>query len=226
MGFISDITGSSQRKDARRYAEAQRTELKSGYDLAKPAITGGYAKAHESIKPFVDSGVKANQLYTDTLGINGGEARDAAQEIYMTDDVLTKLRELDLKRTGRANNSVGRFNSGVGAAADSLVRLGNYTNWQDRLKGESDKGGQFALEDARLNVGEGTDLAGLEYGYGQQRAGITGQEGTNVAGSRGVLGNNLLALGSVITSGMTPGKSGTSAFGNMARGVNDLLKIA
>ncbi len=159
--FIKTLTGSAQRADARRGAAQQRAELQSGYDLAKPAITSGYARGRESIRPFVQSGAKANQLYTDTLGINGGEARDAAQEIYMTDDVLTKLRELDLKRTGRAQNSVGRFNSGVGAAADAQVRLTGYGGWQDRLKGESDRGGQFALEDTRRNVGEVTDTAPL-----------------------------------------------------------------
>lgn len=228
-GFISDIassfTGSAARKDARRYAEMQRQELTSGYEKAKPLISTGYANARSSIAPFVASGAKANQLYTDTLGINGGQARDAAQEIYMTDDVLAKIRQRDLRAQGRSDNSRGRFDSGVGAQADAAVRLGAYGNWQDRLKGESDRGGQFALEDARLNVGEGTDLAGLEYGYGQQRAGITGQEGTNVGNSRGVLANNMLSLGSTLVSGFTPGKTGATPFGTMARGVNDLLKI-
>lgn len=223
--FIKTITGSAQRADARRGAAQQRAELQSGYDLAKPAIATGYARGRESIRPFVQSGQKANQLYSD-LVINGGEARDAAQEIYMTDDILTKLRQRDLKAAGRATNSVGRFNSGVGAAADAYVRDAGYERWLDRVKGESDRGGQFALEDARLNVGEGTDTAALEYGYGQQRAGITGQEASNVAASRGVLGQNLFALGSTLVGGFTPGKTGATPFGTMASGINNLLKNA
>jgi len=233
MGFIQDVSGASQRRDARAGAARQRTELQAGFDKAMPAITSGYLKAHESISPFLQAGVKANQLYSDTLGINGADARTAAQNIYMTDDILAKIRQADLKAQGRADNAVGRFDSGTGALADSAIRLKDYGGWQALLKGEGDKGGQFALSDAQLNAQEGNDVANLTYGNAQQMAGVTGQETTNVAGSRSILPQNLLSLGSVLVGGFTPGKSGATPFGSMAssigsgaRSINDLMRFA
>lgn len=226
MSFIKSFTGSQQRADARAGAAQQRTDLKAGYDLAKPALKSGYANAQAKLQPFIESGGKANQLYTDTLGVNGVDARGDAQDLYMSDEVLAKLRKLDLEAQGRADNSTGRFNSGVGAQADAAVRLKNYSNWQDRLKAEGDKGGQFATQSASLDAQEGESEAGLEYGYGQQRAGITGQEATNVAGSRSIGINNLINAAGVAVAGFTPGKSGATPFGSMSKGVNDLMKYA
>lgn len=226
MSFLKSLTGSQQRADARAGAAAQRADLESGYVKAMPALKAGYAGAISTIDPFVTSGVKANQMYQDTLGANGTEARDATQGIYLSDKVLGKLRQMDLEAQQRSDNANGRFNSGVGAEADATVRLKNYGNWQDRLKAEGDKGLQAAGAKAGFQAQEGESEAGLEYGYGQQRAGITGQEATNVAASRGIGVNNFMNLASLAISGFTPGKSGISPFGNVGSGINRMMMPA
>ena len=223
MGFISSFTGSQQRKDAKAGAAAQRTDLQAGYDKARPGLQAGYAAAKSTIDPFVTSGLKTNQMYQDTLGANGAEARDATQGIYFSDKVLSKLRQMDLEAQGRSDNAAGRFNSGVGAQADSAVRLRNYGNWQDRLKAEGDKGFQAAGLKAGLESQEGESVAGLDYGYGQQRAGITGQEYSNVAASRGIGVNNFMNLAALGINAFTPGKSGMSAAGSAFGSLNKML---
>lgn len=223
MGFLSSFTGSQQRKDARSTAKKSMAELASGYGLAKPAMLSGYQTASATLKPFLEGGTRANQLYYDTLGLNGLGARDTAQQIYLSDPVLAAIRTEDLKRQGRADNAAGRFNSGIGAKADAAIRLANYGGWQDRLKSESDRAGQFAGQQANLDYGYGGDLANLEYGYGQQRAGIKTNEGNAVAASRNVGINNLIGLAGTAANFFTPGKSGVSAAGNIIKGFNGML---
>jgi len=67
-----------------------------------------------------------------------------------------------------------------------------------------------------MTTGQG--LAGLDMALGQSNAGMH----MGMAGTRNAGWNNAMQFGGSLVSGMTPGESGQSPFGNMLTGLKHL----
>lgn len=78
----------------------------------------------------------------------------------------------------------------------------------------------YGQDQGNIAANRGSANANLTYGLGQQIAGNRINLGNAVADSRSTGINNLISLGSAVIGGFTPGRYGTSAFGNMKNAIS------
>ena len=195
MSFWGSFTGSSQRKDLRR-AQAQATQhLDQGYSDARSDYTG----AIESYQPYVESGTKSQSFYDDLLGLNGSEARAAAQGTLTSDPLfqgqLAQSSNAMLRHLNARGSSVG----GKAALAGQRVLQQTYGDWLDRYQG----GGAQGLNATNAMAGYRADRGDLAWGHGTTIAGNAISHGNAMAQSRGILSNNLLKIAEIGVNAMT-----------------------
>jgi hypothetical protein len=183
--------------------------LRDGAARARPL----YAQARGVWDQQRTQPMRANDAYYNTLGLNGAGARSETQGLYESDDILSRLRQQDLIATQRNQNASGRFNSGVGAAADAQVRLRNYGNWQNQLGalGADERGmreratgavssiyGQEAGAETQLGQNlaqnEQWTAGGIAGAYGNE-GNAWGQWGQGTAANANTLAQNLIGVG-------------------------------
>lgn len=199
MGFFSGLMDAFTGKGARRDLDRGISAVNANTGQATSAIRQGAAQAQGFLSPYREQGGAAFRLYGDTLGLGGAEARSAAQDLYTSDPLLQKQRELDQKRQGWAFNARGAYGAPAHALAESRANLENYGNWQNRLAGVGEAGQQAATTSAGIAEREGQGVAGA---YGQssgQLANLYGQR----AQTQNALAQNLIGLGSLGVSAMT-----------------------
>lgn len=192
MGFLQDLTGSSARK-ALRNAKAQADQqLQAGYDQAQPY----YNQAYDLYTPYAQSGGQANQLYADTLGLNGADAQKTAESTYFNDPVQQQILNDKSNALLRQLNARGDTYGARAALAGNRVALQNFGDWQSKLQGFGQQGlaatgAQSAIRSGQgdLRYALGTTQAGNEINYGNARA-----QASNI----GI--NNLLGIAKVATS--------------------------
>ena len=193
--WLSAFTGSAGKKAINSSYNQANAAYDQGNVHARADIDKGYAEGKGYIDPIVQSGGAGGKMYRDTLGINGAEARSAAQGTYLSDDVLARIREQGIQRSGQVSNSAGGYNSGAGALADSRVNLENYGNWQNRLAGQEARGDQAAGLGANLAYNTGQSQADREMSYASAKAGAAVGKGAALATNENTGINNLLKLG-------------------------------
>lgn len=186
MGFFSDLFGGSQRKDIRNAKRKSDAELQSGYDEAQPY----YEQAFDALTPFAQSGVQANTLYTQALGLGTPEERNAAQNIYFSDPGFNRMMEQSSNALLRNLNARGQSVGGKANLAAARVASENYGGWLDRINNLGQQGGQFASGQSSIRMGQGD----MRYGLGATRAGQETNYGNAIAQSRTTGINNLLNI--------------------------------
>ena len=224
MSFFSVLTGGNQKRRINQSYDAANAAYGTANTNAKGYLDTGYNTAKGYIDPIIQSGQAGGKLYQDTLGINGADARTAAQGIYNSDDMLAQQRALDLKRSGRVQNASGSFNSGTAALADSRVRLQDYGNWQNRLQGEEGRGDQAAGMGANLATNNAAQQAAREEGYGSAMAGSAIGQGAALSANDNTGINNLIKIGGTVLGGFTPvsggyGQPTQTAWGNFGNAI-------
>ncbi len=204
--------GEGARRSYTQYGGEARRDLAEGYVNSEPL----YDAARGVWEQQRTQPMKANDAYYDTLGLNGAGARQATQGLYESDDILSRLRQQDLIATQRNQNASGRFNSGVGAAADAQVRLRNYGNWQNQLGtlGADERGmreratgavssiygtqaaarTQLGQNLAQNNQWTGSGIGGSYTNQGNQDAAAWGQWGQGTAANANTFAQNLLGV--------------------------------
>jgi hypothetical protein len=203
MSFLKALSGSKQKGLINSSYATANAQYDKSNELAKGELDQGYQGA----KGYIDAGNEGaqagGQMYRDTLGINGADARSAAQGVYLSDDILARTRAEDLKRSGRNYNAAGSFNSGAAALAGERVRDATYGNWQNRLQGEEARGDQYTMAGVNNENARGMNQANREMSYGSARAGSAIGQGAALAANANTGVNNLMKLGGLAVSAFT-----------------------
>lgn len=186
MGWLDAFTGKAQQK-ALTAANAQaNAALDSGYGESKDY----YNEAYDNLTPYAQQGQQGSKMYMDLLGLNGAEARAAAQGIITSDPQWSGKMAQDSNAVLRMMNSRGAGAGGAAALAGQRVLTQNYGNAMDRYGQLGQQGAQVAGQQSQIRMGQGDNA----YGYGATKAGNTINYGNAMAQAKGIGVNNLLGL--------------------------------
>lgn len=195
MGFFSDFTGASARKDVNAANSKANAALDKGYNASQ----GYYDEAADSFDPYVDQGGKASTFYGNALGLYGDEARAAAQDTIASDPMWSGKLALDSNNVLKNLNARGMGASGAAALAGQRVLTENYGNWLDRYANLGRQGFEATGQKAGVLTGQG-DAA---YGYGATKAANAINYGNAMAGTRNTGINNVLGILGTAAKGYT-----------------------
>lgn len=230
MSFFGELadsfTGAGAKKNIQQGMDHSIGALGQSRDQAAGAVRSGASEARGYYSPYIKQGGQAYGLYSDTLGVNGADARSRAQSVYNSDDMLAQQRAMDLKRSGQQQNASGSFNSGAAALADSRTRLQGYGNWQDRLQAAGQQGYGASAASAGVAQNEANALGGVYSGYGQNASGVY-QGGYNaLAQNSGTLAQNLIGVGGTLLKATGWGGFGSNKLGGtVADGMSNALPV-
>ncbi|MBX9587909.1 MAG: hypothetical protein K2X43_01300 [Hyphomonadaceae bacterium] len=206
MGFLSDLTGASARRDIKRGREAANREITGGEQAGIARYDTGISRLDSYADP---AGYEA---YLATLGLRGDNARREVQDTYMSDPIQNALMDRITRANTRRYTGIGMGNSGAATQSLTNALLANYGSYQDRLKGTGDTGLQASGAQATLDKGAG-DIA---FQAGQQRAGVETSAANALAASRSTLMNNILGIGSLAVNALTgyrkPAAGGSTSY--------------
>jgi hypothetical protein len=186
MGLFDNFSGGkSQRQVAGGY-KAFRDQATGSARNAQGMLDTGYGDAQGRFDQFDGlgaSGMAANRLYSDAMGINGADPRMAAFQTFESDpfrEFANQNTDQAIQDVFRRYNAGGLANSGVnrhavGQVAGEFAR-GDVNQWLNRLMGLGDQ-----------NIGRGLQIAGsqagLDTGLANRKAGIETNLGNALAHS-------------------------------------------
>lgn len=210
MGFLGGLIDSFTGKGAEKQLQNQRGAITSGRDTANSEYTRGETGAQGYLQPYRDQGGNAFKTYGDTLGINGADARDAAQKTYLSDPVLQRQLDLQQKQRGQVANARGGWGSGADALAASRVNLQGYGDWQNRLGQMGQQGQAAAGQGANIAEWGASGRAGSDMGAANSLAQSYGESAKN----SNTLAQNMIGLGGLAVSAYTGVPVGRPASSN------------
>lgn len=211
MGLLGSFFGSDQRKDLRHAKGQADAALQQGYDGAY----GDYTAAGDMYQPYAQSGQQANQFYSDALGLNGDDARSTAVNTMTSNPLFQGQLGQESNAMARMLNAQGAGGGGKAQLAAQRVFQQNAGNWLDRYRDQGSQG----LQATNAMAGMRAQRGDLSYGYGATKAGNEINMGNAMAASRNIGINNIMGLGGLALNAVTPGIGGTSAFGNIKKGL-------
>lgn len=186
MGFFSNLTGGDTRKDISKAYKKASGEIAKGYE----GLQSGYGEAIGTIDPYAQQGGAANAFYYDLLGLNGPEARAAAQQTIASDPAYQGQLAQDSNALLRALNARGQSAGGLSALTGARVGQEGYQNWINRYRDAGQQGFQAAGAKAGLQQG----LGDAAYGYGGTLANMAIGKGQAMGATRNTGMNNLLGV--------------------------------
>lgn len=185
MGFFADFSGASARSDIKKANKNANAALDQGYNTSQ----GYYDQAASSFDPYTTSGAQGQQAYADLLGLNGADARTAAQGVITSDPLWSGKLGEDTNAVLKNLNARGMGASGAAALAGQRVLLQNYNSVLDRYQGLGQTGQAATGQKAGVLTGQG-DAA---YGYGATKAANAINYGNAMSQTRNAGLNNVLA---------------------------------
>ncbi|MCB1470251.1 MAG: hypothetical protein KDK08_24595, partial [Rhizobiaceae bacterium] len=151
-----------------------------------------YDQAAGLYDPYTQQGGKAATMYADLLGINGGDARAAAQGVLTSDPLFQGGLAQDSNALLRQLNARGQSGGGLANIAAQRVLQQNYGSWLDRYNQAGQQGFQATNALAGVRAAQGDNA----YGAAATKAGLAVGQGNALASTRNTGINNLLgALG-------------------------------
>lgn len=213
MSFWDDLTGKTTINANNAAADQTRKYLGQGQAAQTGHITDASTKALGYYDPFAQTGVKANALYGDAIGVNGRPAQQAAIDTYGQSDPFRSFNEWNANRAMQRHWSAnGGFNSGAAAMAAARANLERGSqDWQstlNRWQGMQGQGVGIAGQQAGIAQNTGNALAGIDNNY---YTGLANTEmGLASANNQARMGgvNNLMKIGGAVASAV-----GTAATG-------------
>lgn len=209
---------------------AQSAALSSGYTTARADMSGGTTRAVNALSPYMQQGQAGYDRYSNALGVNGRQAQQGVYDDYQADpfqqasrtagqNMLNDIRAR-YNAQGQGTQSGNLFNDLNRRAQD--LEAQRQQQYLAHLQGLGQTGYGAAGQTAGIYQNEGNALAGYALQDGRDRAGV---EGGYYAGKNQIdqqARSQAFQLAGTIAGGVmggfTPGKSGMSAFGNMAGG--------
>lgn len=197
MGFISDFTGKSEAKAARRAQESQRL----AQEKAIKTVKAGTEKAREPLDPFATAGLDTIASLTELI------TNPEAQKDFILNnpffDLLTEQAERDLLQNQAAAGKVGSGDTAK-ALQESYVLLGadlvnqSVAQRQNLITGI---GLPAAFGVSSLESQETANVANLQVGIGEsEAAGDIGSAQARAAGSSRIV-NTALQIASLGMAG-------------------------
>jgi hypothetical protein len=193
MSLWDDFTGASARSDLKKSKTQSDAALSTGYAGQQQ----DYTTAANSFDPYVEAGGKANAFYNDALGLNGADARTAAQSTITSDPLWSGGLATDQNAAYKALNARGMGASGAAMLAGQRVLTQDYGNWLDRYRDQGAQGFQATGQQAGVIQGRGNNA----FNYGATQAGNDISYGNAMAANRNVGINNILGVVGAATGG-------------------------
>lgn len=161
------------------------TALGNAYGAALPE----YRAAIDRLNPWSTAGKSALEMYSDSIGLNGGSGNDRATAAFRASPGYQYQVDQALDQTMRKQSAIGALGSGntLAAVSDRARNMADaeFGSWQDRLNGQSTQGFQAAGAQAGMQQG----LAGLIAQQGRDESGILTGNATNRANINTTAGN-------------------------------------
>lgn len=172
--------------------------------------------------PYAESGIKADEMLSNAIGLNGQPAYQGVVDNFMGDPFRAANEATATESLKRHFNSTAGSRGGTAllASARASEERGStdWNNWLDRLTGAKGSGLQVAGAQAGIDTGMGDNAFEL----GQQKASNSINYGNAMAGSRNIGINNLLGVAGTAIKALTPSPSGSIA-GNAMRAVRKYI---
>jgi len=208
MGFFSSLFGDDQRDDLRRAKRRSDRELEQGYDEARGLYEQGYGdaqgyydRAYGELTPYAQGGRRAQDTYTQALGLGTQDQRREAQGLYFDDPAWQSMMDEENSAMMRYLNARGQSGGGRANLAAARVARQGYGNWLNRMSQLGQQGGQYAAQQSGIRAGQGDqamnygmNMGNLRYGYAGTKAGNEINFGNAMAQSRNTGLNNLLNI--------------------------------
>jgi hypothetical protein len=187
--FWDDFTGKSQIKSA--YADSNAI-----LNNAQAAGSQKYAAAEGEFDPWIKSGLAANDLYGNALGLNGPQGAESAWDAYSSNPGFLAAEQLGMKNLNRKYNAGGLNLSGADIQSSQLAGLNYYDTYLNKLKDQAGVGfnassGKAGAEENEVNFG-----AGIAENEASNRISY----GNSLAANSPF--NNLLKVGGLAVSGI------------------------
>lgn len=186
-GFFSNLTGGKSRDDATAGHTAYRKTVGQYAGRARNALTEARDSAISRMNPYAEygqTGLGANKLYGDAIGLNGADARSAAFDTFQNDNPFLAyanqnnpyvLRDVD--RTFAARGMAG---SGANMLAQKRVAgemaRDDVSDFLNRLQG-------YGNQATQLGYGATGQQAGYDYNTGNALANLETNTGNAIASS-------------------------------------------
>lgn len=184
MGFLSNLTGGDSRKDLTKGYKTSNALLDQGYADSQ----GYYDQASGLFDPYMQSGGQANAMYADLMGLNGADARAAAQGVLTSDPLFQGQLASDSNALLRQLNARGQSAGGLAAIAGQRVLQQTYGNWLDRYNQAGQQGFQAAGAKGGVLTAQGDNA----YGYNATKANNAMGYANAMAETRNTGMNNLM----------------------------------
>lgn len=194
MSFFSNFFGGKSRRDIWQGQATANAALDQGRDTAQGYFDRGYDQSKEYIDPYIESGQRGQEFYDDLIGLNGPEARAAAQEILESDRGFQGQLGESQNAMLRNMNARGLSGSGAGALAGARVARQGYTQQLGVYGDRAARGFQAAGAGANLASQYANNSAGLQYGTAQQKAANAISSSNAISGTRNTGVNNMLNI--------------------------------
>jgi hypothetical protein len=208
MGFFSNFFGGDSRRDIRDGQAQANQMLTQGRDEAQGRYDTGYEESKGYIDPYIESGQRGSEFYDDLLGLNGDDARDAAQGILESDQGFQGQLGESQNAMLRHMNARGNSNSGAGALAGARVARQGYTQQLGAYGNRAAQGYQAAGAGANLATGYANNSAQLQYGTAQQKAANQISSSNAIGQTRNTGMNNMLGIAGLGLKGYAAANSG------------------
>jgi len=257
MGFFDNFTGAAATNDLRAGTRNANAYLTTGRNEAESLINSGYNRGNRALgnaqgvandqnniavgaldqardsaltlyNPYVESGTRANALYSDALGLNGAVAQRDFNALYAGSDPFRESNA-DFATNALMRSLNARGMSGSGFAAEAVARENlrrgseDYNNYLNRLYSSVGMGLNAASDAAGTWNNWGSNRANQAQGYANLTANIARDRATNYANQGNALadltyGYNQQRAGNAINMA-----NATAA--NRATGWNNALKV-
>lgn len=179
MSFLSDLMGLGAGKATQAAARQNQTLLNGLNDRGTAYINTGEQRsadylnqAANQFSPYNQTGLAANGMVANALGLNGAAGNAAAQGAFQAGPGYQFALDQAMQGVNRAAAAGGMSASGNAliAAQDRAGQLANqeYGTWLDRLIGQSGMG----LNAAGQTAGAYNNLANLYQNTANQRLGL------------------------------------------------------
>lgn len=205
MPSIGDIFGFNAARRVREGTDAANVMLDRGVADASRYIGEAYTEGRENLQPYIQGGQQGQSFYEDLLGLNGPEARAAAQQVMMSDPANQGQLGQAQNAMLRQMNARGLDGSGAGALAAERVFQQNYGNLMNRYAGLGQQGFQAAGAGASLATNWGNTMGNLTYGRAQQGANLATNQATQTNAANQAIGNNMLSIAGLGMKAAGPG---------------------